>query len=227
MKRHTVRDVMTTPVVSAQPRTSFKDIAMVMVERGVTALPVVGADRRVLGVVSEADLLAKEEHKDDGAAPPLVSRRERVSRAKAHALTARELMTTPAITVPPEATIAEAARLLDRHRIKWLPVVDDKDRLIGVVSRRDLLRVFTRPDEELREEIVHDVFDHLLLEDPRAVSVVVSQGVATLTGRLETKSLIPIVVRLTGATDGVVRVVDRLTYADDDTLRAARRVRRA
>jgi CBS-domain-containing membrane protein len=227
MRRHTVSDVMTTPVICAQLRTSFRDIATVIVRHGITAMPVVDSDQRVLGVVSEADLLAKEQHKDDGAAPPLMSRHARISREKAHALTARELMTAPAITVPPETTIAEAARLLDLHRIKWLPVVDDQEHLIGVVSRRDLLRVFTRPDGELQEEIVQDVFDHLLLEDPRAVSVVVDRGVATLTGQLQTKSLIPIVVRLTGATDGVVGVVDRLTYAEDDTQRAARRVPRA
>lgn len=227
MRRHTVNDVMTTKVKCAHLRTSFRDIATVIVQYGITAIPVVDADQRVLGVVSEADLLVKEQHKDDGAAPLLMSRRARISREKAHALTARELMTTPAITVPSETTIAEAAQLLDQHRIKWLPVVDERERLIGVVSRRDLLRVFTQPDGELQEEIVQDVFEHLLLEDPDAVSVVVDHGVATLTGRLQTKSLIPIVVRLTGATDGVVDVVDRLTYAEDDTQPAARRVRRA
>ncbi len=227
MKRHTVQDVMTTAVVSAYRAASFKDIAQMMVGRGITALPVIDDDRRVAGVVSEADLLAKEEYKDDGRAPWVEKHRDRLARAKAHAVTAAELMTSPAITVRPDTTIAQAARTLDHHQIKRLPVVDGNDHLVGIVSRRDLLRIFTRPDDELRDEIVHEVFGRLLLVHPDAVSVRVSHGVVLLAGVLDQKSLIPIAVRLTAGIDGVVDVIDELGYADDDTTEAAHRVPRA
>ncbi len=124
MKRHTVRDVMTTAVVSAYRAASFTDIAQMMVERGITALPVIDDDRRVAGVVSEADLLAKEEYKDEESAPWMEKRRDRLIRVKAHAVTAAELMTSPAVTVGPGTTIAQAARTLDHHQIKRLPVVE-------------------------------------------------------------------------------------------------------
>jgi CBS-domain-containing membrane protein len=123
-------------------------------------------------------------------------------------LTAEDLMSSPAITVHPEATIVEAARLLDAHRIKRMPVTDDQNRLVGIVSRRDLLSVFTRTDEEIRDEVRHEVF---ALADPTQVSVYVRHGVVTLGGTMRQKDLIPIVVRLAAATDGVVGVIDGLS----------------
>ncbi len=217
--RRFVKDVMTTAVVSAYRGASFKDIAQMMIERGITALPVIGKDRRVVGVVSEADLLAKEEYK--GIWPE--TRQNRLSRAKAGAITAGELMTTPAITVSPDASIVQAARLLEQHRIKRLPVVDDHNHLLGIVSRRDLLRVFTRPDEEIRDEILQDVLTLLIPAVPEAVSVHVDRGIVTLTGTLDDKALIPILIRLIAATDGVVSVIDKLRFAADDTTEKAGR----
>ncbi|WP_460347353.1 CBS domain-containing protein [Actinoallomurus acanthiterrae] len=200
---------MTTSVVSAYRGASFKDIAQMMIERGITALPVIGKDRRVVGVVSEADLLAKEEYKGVWPKTP----RDRPSGTKAQAITAGELMTTPAITVGPDASIVQAARLLEQHRIKRLPVVDDRNRLIGIVSRRDLLRVFSRPDEEIRDEISQDVLPLLVPAAPEAVSVQVDHGIVTLAGTLDDKALIPVLLRLTSATDGVVSVIDELRVA--------------
>lgn len=214
MRRRTVNDVMTRAVASAYRGASFKDIVQVMIKRGITAMPVIDEGHRVAGVVSESDLLAKEEHKDGGKRRWFGTRRDRSSWAKAQALTAEDLMTTPAITVHPEATIVEAARLLDQHRIKRLPVTDDEDHLIGIVSRRDLLRVFTRTDEEIRDEVRHEVF---ALIDPTAVSVYVNHGVVTLTGTVRQRSLIPVVVRQAAATDGVVSVVDQLSSGDEDS----------
>lgn len=208
MRRQTVNDVMTRAVVSAYRGASFKDIVQVMIKRGITAMPVIDEGHRVAGVISESDLLAKQQR--GGRRHWFGGRRDR-SWAKAEALTAEDLMTTPAITVRPEATIVEAARLLDRHRIKRLPVTDEENRLIGIVSRRDLLSVFTRTDEEIRDEVRHEVF---ALADPTAVSVHVSHGVVTLTGTMRQKELIPVVVRLAAATDGVVSVVDELTCGD-------------
>ncbi|WP_433190136.1 CBS domain-containing protein [Actinoallomurus sp. CA-150999] len=212
-----VRDVMTTAVVSAYRGASFKDIAQMMIERGITALPVIDKDRHVAGVVSEADLLAKEEYK--GVWPE--TRQDRLSRPKAQAVTARDLMTTPAITISPDASIVQAARLLEQHRIKRLPVVDDHNRLLGIVSRRDLLRVFTRSDEEIRDEILQDVLTLLIPAAPEAVSVHVDHGIVTLTGTLDDKALIPVLLRLTAATDGVVSVIDELRFAVDGTAEKA------
>ncbi|WP_329249032.1 CBS domain-containing protein [Actinoallomurus sp. NBC_01490] len=206
MRRRTVKDVMTKAVVSAYRGACFKDIVQVMIKRGITAMPVIDEGHRVAGVVSESDLLAKEEHKNGGKRRRLGRRRDR-SWAKAQALTAEDLMSSPAITVHPEATIVEAARLLDAHRIKRMPVTDDQNRLVGIVSRRDLLSVFTRTDEEIRDEVRHEVF---ALADPTQVSVYVRHGVVTLGGTMRQKDLIPIVVRLAAATDGVVGVIDEL-----------------
>ncbi|MGI5223729.1 CBS domain-containing protein [Actinoallomurus sp. CA-142502] len=205
MRRRTVNDVMTKGVVSAYRGACFKDIVQVMIKRGITAMPVVDEGHRVAGVVSESDLLAKEEHKDGGRRRWFGRRRG--SWAKARALTAEDLMTAPAITVRPEATIVEAARLLDEHRIKRMPVTDDQNRLVGIVSRRDLLSVFTRTDEEIRDEVRHEVF---ALADPTEVSVYVRHGVVTLSGTMRQRDLIPIVVRLAAAPDGVVGVIDDL-----------------
>jgi CBS domain-containing protein len=212
MRRLTVNDVMTKAVVSAYRGASFKDIVQLMIKRNITAMPVLDDGHRVAGVVSETDLLAKEERKDGGKRRWIGGRRDRSSRAKATALVAEDLMTTPAITVHPGATIAEAAHLLEQHRIRRLPVTDEENRLVGIVSRRDLLRVFTRTDEEIRDEIRHEVF---ALADPTALSVHVSHGVVTLTGTVRQKDLIPILVRLAAATDGVISVIDQLSCGDE------------
>lgn len=206
MTRRTVADVMTRSVVSAYRGATFKKIAQVMVERGITAMPVIDGDRHVIGVVSESDLLAKV---DRGRRWP-----RRRFRAKAGARTAEELMTSPAITARPETPIASAARLLERHHIKRLPVTDAAGRLIGIVSRRDLLRVFTRSDEQIREEITEEVFECLLRTSPGTVKVQVDNGIARLKGRLE-RRLTPVAVRLAAAVDGVVEVIDELNDSAD------------
>jgi CBS domain-containing protein len=223
MARRTVRDVMTTAVVSAYEAATFKDIAKMMTERGLSALPVVGEGHRVIGVVSEADLLARAEHADRGlgrltplARPTRLAllargRRGRRTRASAHALTAGELMSAPPITVAPDASIADAARIMHTQGVKRLPVADEHGYLLGIVSRRDLLRVFTRADDEIRSEIDAEVVGRLLRASRETVSVDVTNGVVTLTGEVRRQDLIPPAVRRAAATDGVVDVVDRLT----------------
>ena len=206
MRRRTVKDVMTKGVVSAYRGACFKDLVQVMIKRGITAMPVIDEGHRVAGVVSESDLLAKEEY-GSGRKRRRFGRRRGRSLAKAQALTAEELMFALAFSVCPEATIVEAARMLDEHHVKRLPVTDDENRLIGIVSRRDLLSVFTRTDEEIRDEVRHEVF---ALADPTEVSVYVRHGVVTLSGAMRQRDLIPIVVRLAAATDGVVGVIDGL-----------------
>ena len=212
-----VQDLMTTQVVTVGPTTPFKEIVALLAEHRVSAVPVVDDDRRVLGIVSEADLILKEEYPEG---PPrgrlFQGHRQREERAKAAGDTASELMTAPAVTVGPDASVAQAARLLHRHGIKRLPVVDPAGPLLGIVSRADLLKVFLRSDADIAREVRQEVLLRAMWMDPERVAVDVRDGVVTLTGQLERRSLIPIVVSLVCGLDCVVDVVDRLTYEMDD-----------
>jgi CBS domain-containing protein len=208
---------MTQEVVTVNEHASFKDVAMLIAERRVSAVPVIDQEGRVLGIVSEADLLLKEEFPEGSASRRLFQgRRQRIDRAKAAGDTAAELMTAPAVTVGPDASIAEAARLLHRHGIKRLPVVDPAGPLLGIVSRADLLKVFLRPDADIAAEVRQHVLMLGMWMDPYTVMVDVRDGVVTLTGPLERRSLIPITVSLVRGLDGVVDVVDQLTFEVDD-----------
>ena len=211
------RDVMTVEVVTVDEHAAFKEVATLLTERRVSALPVLDGEGRVVGVVSEADLLLKEEFPEG---PPggrlLQGRRRRETRAKAAGGTAAELMTSPAVTIGPDTSVAEAARLLHRHQIKRLPVVDPAGPLLGIVSRADLLKVFLRADADIAAEVRQQVLTRAMWIDPDTVAVEVRDGVVTLTGQLERRSLIPITVSLVRGLDGVVDVVDRLSFEFDD-----------
>jgi CBS domain-containing protein len=207
--RWRVRDVMSTDVVSVGKATSYKEVARLMTQHKVNALPVVTKNNHVVGVVSEADVLRKEERRFRWLVSGM-SGRARSERAKAAARTAAELMTSPAITTHPDASLASAARLMNDHHIRRLPVLDASAALIGMVSRRDLLQVFLRPDAEIGAE-VHGVLTGVLLEDPQSVTVLVRDGVVTLRGSLREPELIPAAVRLASDVDGVVAVTNELT----------------
>ncbi|MFE1443415.1 CBS domain-containing protein [Streptomyces sp. NPDC058739] len=202
---HLVSDVMTQTVVSVGREAPFKDIVAVMGQWRVSALPVVEGEGRVVGVVSEADLLPKEEFRDSD--PARFDQLRRLSDlAKAGAVTAGELMTSPAVTVHADATLAQAARVMAQRRIKRLPVVDAHGVLEGLVSRADLLKVFLRPDEEIAEEVRREVVAHLFPASPEPVRVDVTDGMVTLTGRVRDTSLVPVAARLVRAVEGVVDV---------------------
>ncbi|MFJ8787704.1 CBS domain-containing protein [Streptomyces sp. NPDC102462] len=210
---HRVGDVMTRAVVAVGREARFKDIVARMEQWQISALPVVEGDGRVIGVVSEADLLPKEEFRDDD--PDRCTQQSRLpDLAKAGALTAEQLMSTPAVTVRADATLAEAARIMALRRVKRLPVVTAEGLLDGVVSRGDLLKVFLRPDHDLADEIRRDVLDPLFPAPVEPVHITVTDGVATLTGRVPDSSRIPLAVRLVRGVEGVVRVDCRLTAAD-------------
>ncbi|GAA2128510.1 CBS domain-containing protein [Actinomadura napierensis] len=218
MKRRTVKDVMTTEVVTVTEDTPFVEIAETLADHRISAVPVLDADGRLAGIATEADLLRKEEFKpDDLGQRPLWGRRRHHALTKARAVDARGLMSTPAVTVKPDATVAETARLLASRGFKAAPVIDGDGALCGIVARRDLLSVFHRSDDEIRDEIVRDVLVCRLWQDPSEVSVQLQDGVVRLSGRMELKSSIPIVVRMTAATEGVVDVVSSLSYEHDDT----------
>ncbi|MET8582346.1 CBS domain-containing protein [Streptomyces collinus] len=202
---HIVSDVMTQTVAAVGRRAPFKEIVRLMQDWRVSALPVIEGEGRVVGVVSEADLLPKEELRDDPDARYL-QLRQPVDVAKADALTAGDLMSSPAVTVGAGATLAEAARIMAHEGVKRLPVVDDMDLLAGVVSRADLLKVFLRDDEDIAGEVRREVVAHLFRPPSSAVHVEVLDGVVTLTGRLADTALVPVAARLIRAVEGVVDV---------------------
>ncbi|MFC9095963.1 CBS domain-containing protein [Streptomyces sp. NPDC057072] len=202
---HHVDDVMTHSVVAVGRAAPFKDIVTLMEQWQVSALPVLEGEGRVVGVVSEADLLPKEEFRDTD--PDRYTQRQRLSDlAKAGAMTAEELMSAPAVTVRPGSTLAQAARIMARLGIKRLPVVDGEGMLEGVVSRADLLKVFLRPDNDIADEVRRDVVDILFQAPAEPVHVMVTEGVVTLTGKVPDAALIPVAVRLARAVEGVVDV---------------------
>jgi CBS domain-containing protein len=217
MRNTLVRDVMTTEVVAVEPSTPFKEVAAKLARHRISAVPVLDAGRRVLGVVTDSDLLLKQEHLDAEASIPLVwSRRRRREREKAAAVVAGKLMTTPVTTVSPTATVSDAVRRLLAAGVQLSPVVDETDRLVGIVSRADLLTVFTRPDEAIETEIMDDVIADDFGMAPGRFFIQVDEGVVVLQGRAERRSLIALLVRAVHDVEGVVRVENRLTFDEDD-----------
>ncbi|MEU6378771.1 CBS domain-containing protein [Streptomyces sp. NPDC046909] len=200
---YTVSDVMTHTVVAVGSEASFKELVELLDQWKVSAVPVLAGEGRVVGVVSEADLLAKEESRDGDDV-------EFAERAKAGAVTAGELMSAPAVTVHADASVAEAARIMARRHVKRLPVVDGIGLLQGVVSRSDLLKVFLRSDEELAGEIRRGVLNRLPVTTPLTVEV--SEGVVTLGGSLPDRGLVPVLARAVRAVEGVVDVKVELTH---------------
>ncbi len=221
---HRVKDVMTTSVVTVDRVTPYKEIAVLMARHEISAVPVLILGRHVAGVVSEADLLsvldkhAREAHLGSGRL------HQHVHDRKHPGLTAGELMTSPAITVHPDATLPAAARLMNSRHLKRLPVVTGGGiglggTLVGIVSRCDLLSVFLRPDEDIARE-VREMLTQILLADPAGVTARVQNGIVTLAGQLgsaEQHDLIPVAVRLTWDIDGVVDVVNKLTASQPTT----------
>jgi len=217
MHSQRVKGVMTSNVVAVRSAASFKEIVDALAEYKVSAVPVVGEGNVVVGVVSEADLLHKLELATSDLHRRLLDRRGvRTAKAKAAGDTAEALMTAPAITIGPEAPIGEAARLMEHERVKRLPVVNEEGRLIGIVSRRDLLRPYLRPDSAIRQDVEIEVLKRTLWIIPATIEASVTDGRVTLRGRADRKSTAEIAVRLTRAVDGVVAVIDELTWAFDD-----------
>ena len=210
-----VGDVMEPEAISIGPDVAFKDVARLMFERRLSALPVVDDAERVLGVVSEADLIVRDE--TFGRPYLLEGRQARASRRKAHAAVVRDLMTAPAVVIGPEANLAEAAGLMRRHRAKILPVCDPNGRLLGVVSRLDLVREFLRDDAEIVEEVI-DVLQQEMSIPPSAIRATVDDGIVTLEGQVERRSQVPSIIDRVRRIAGTVEVVTRLNWIEDDTL---------
>ncbi len=205
-----VAEVMTYNVVAVRKEAEFKEIVSVMHRRRVSAFPVLDADDRVIGVVSEGDLLPREAYPARPRTTSHVQRR-RVP-AKAEAMTAEELMTSPAVTIEPQATVTEAARVMFSHKVKRLPVVADDGRLVGIVSRVDLLGVYDRPDAQIGTEIAERVIAGDFVFDPQEFTVGVSSGVVTIAGRVASEKVAVSLLQAIWDVAGVVDVRDRLSY---------------
>jgi CBS domain-containing protein len=216
MRIWTVDDVMTREVVSVPRTASYREMVDLLVGHHFSAVPVVDEKGRVVGVVSEADLLCKIEYAGTGRPRLFESRRQRGERAKADSATAAELMSQPPIVAPAGTTVAAAARTMDRENVKRLPVIDDDLRLVGVVTRSDLLKIHLRTDDEIRSDVVAGVLGAFFPTEAGAVTVEVAGGVVTLTGRVMRWSTENLLVRLTRQVAGVVRVADRLGFEFDD-----------
>jgi CBS-domain-containing membrane protein len=216
MKKWTVDDVMTTAVVTVSPNTPYRAVVDLLVSHRFSAVPVVDDFHRVTGLVSEADLLRKIEYAGDEEPRMFDGRRRRGERTKATARTASDLMSSPPVVALVGTSIAAAARLMDREGVKRLPVVDDLGRLVGIVSRGDLLKVHLRPDDEIRADVEIGVLRDFIADESKTVQVEVTDGVVTLTGKVDRWSTTAITDRLTRQVAGVVEVVDKLTYEFDD-----------
>jgi CBS domain-containing protein len=205
----TVRDVMTRRVLAAHEDAGFKDIVMILRRGRFSSLPVIDQLGVVIGVVSEGDLLAKMAV--EPVLPVAASPQRRG--AKAAALAAGELMTRPAITIGPSATLRDAAQLMQDQRVKRLPVVDDSGRLMGIVSRVDLLGVFGRRDEEIRAEIAQRILAGDFALDPRGFDVSVAAGIVTIRGDVAARDTIALLLDAISDVEGVISVRDRLRHS--------------
>ncbi|MFE7529029.1 CBS domain-containing protein [Kitasatospora sp. NPDC057542] len=199
---------MTSPVVLVSPETGFREIVALLSEYDITGVPVVDPEGRPLGVVSEADLLRTLAAQEDSAS--LLPAPESAQAGPDGEVTAADLMTAQPVCTVPDTSVVAAARLMSRHGLKRLPVLDEEGRVIGVVSRGDLLRVFLREDMVIRREIVEEVLGRIDGVSPAEVGVEVNQGRVVLSGSVPEPHLVPIVLNLCRSVDGVVSVTDRL-----------------
>jgi CBS domain-containing protein len=200
-----VKDVMTTRVVAVRKDATFKEIAGLLGEYRVSAFPVLDEDDKVVGVVSEADLLSRE-----ALVAAIGGRAEEFGSG----VTAVGLMSKPPVVVTPYEPVTSAARLMYNARVKRLPVVGAKGELVGIVSRADVLSVYSRPDAEIRGEIVENVILNGFFADPDRFGVTVSAGVVTLEGLPETTARGREIVAETWHVEGVVAVRDRMSYPE-------------
>jgi CBS domain-containing protein len=210
-----VDQLMTKDVITVSPETPLRDVAVLLVEKGISGVPVVAGDE-LLGVVSEADLLVKEA--GPGARPSrmldwlvLPDYTEREAKFGAH--TAGEAMTSPALTIPEYASVATAAARMSEERVNRLPVVKD-GKLIGILTRADVIRAFTRRDDEIANEIREDVIGRGFWEPPDAVTVEVDEGEVVLSGTVQSHAVASGIPRAVLRVPGVVSVESKLTAAE-------------
>jgi CBS domain-containing protein len=211
-----VRDVMTEKVIVARTSTSFKELAGMLQGHGISAVPILNESDRLVGIVSESDLLLKEAQRSRAPRRPFRWRRRRTDRVKARGRVAAEVMTIPAITIGPSAPVAQAARTMHDRNVKRLPVVDSDAQLLGIVSRSDLLKVFLRTDADLQRGVEGALFGDIRWTEPDSIHVKVEGGIVTMRGVVENRSQVGVLGGLAGTVDGVVGVDNRIGFKVDD-----------
>jgi CBS domain-containing protein len=210
----TVKDVMSTHVIAVRQSAGYKEMAAMLRDQRVSAFPVIDDDNKVIGVVSETDLLAKEAL--EGTVPgTLQSLPRQHVRSQVNGVTAAELMTKPAVTIGPDKPVTDAARLMFTMRVKRLPVVSDDGTLIGIVTRSDVLSVYSRPDAQIQQQVIQNLILGTFPYDPDMFTVTVKDGIVTIEGTPETSRAGLDIIDAVRHMEGVVAVRDRLSYPTD------------
>ena len=214
----TVKDVMSTHVIAVRPGAPYKEMAAMLHEQRVSAFPVIDEDDKVIGVVSEGDLLTKEAL--EGTVPRTLQSLTRQSvRTRVNAVTAADLMTKPPVTIRPDEPVTHAARLMFDRRVKRLPVVSDDGTLIGIVTRSDVLSVYSRPDTDIQRRVIQDLVLGTFMGTPDRLAVTVKDGIVTIEGTPETAQVGLDIIDAVRHMEGVVAVRDRLSYPTDSATR--------
>lgn len=212
-----VVDLMASDVISVRPETSLRDAARLMVEKGISGLPVTDESGTLVGLISEGDFLRKEVDRGDlmgrGLLGALFDNRDSLAEAENVA----EVMADNVFTVSPDATLVEAARTMTTHGVKRLPVVTREGKLVGIISRRDIVAAFTRPDELIEDEIREDILRRLLFLEPELLNIAVEGGVVHIAGELPTRTDTRLLEAMVQRTDGVIRAEINVTWKLDDT----------
>ncbi len=213
-----VIDLMTADVVTVRPETPLKEAARMMVAARVSGLPVTDSSGALVGIITEGDYLHREIERErplrHGLLDALLGGEDH---SLAVAETVGEAMQSPVVTIPPDATLAEAARVMSSKDVKRLPVLGDDGHVIGIISRADVVAAFTRPDELIEDEIREDVVRRILFIDPATVGVSVDDGIVTLRGLLPSRTDARLLDELSRRLGGVVAVDNQLEWRVDDT----------
>lgn len=215
-----VRDVMTSSVVTVTPDTTLQEVARLLTERRVSGVPVVRPDGTCIGVISEADLIVKERGRPVGRRGPLdwllgESVDPEVQRRRA-ATQAEDAMSSPVVTVEADRPLREAADLMIDRRVNRLPVVVE-DRIVGIVTRADLVRAYLRLDAEIEQVIREEILRHTMWLDPALFTIDVREGIVDIRGRVDRRSTATILAKLIGLVDGVAVVHSALRWDLDDS----------
>ena len=210
----TVKDVMSTHVIAVRQAAGYKEMAAMLRNQRVSAFPVIDDDNKVIGIVSETDLLTKEAL--EGTVPrTLEALTDQRVRSQVNGVTAADLMTKPAVTIGPDEPVAHAARLMYNQRVKRLPVIGDDGVLIGIVTRSDVLSVYSRPDAEIQHAVIQDLILGTYRFNPDRFTVTVKDGIVTVEGTPETTPAGHDIIGAVRHMEGVVAVRDRLSYPSD------------
>jgi len=208
-----VLDIMTMDVLTTTPSASLKDAARTMVKAGVSGLPVMGEAGNLVGIITEADFLEREA---DRSQRRLLNAMLKEGDTVVDAETVGEVMTRNPVVIFPEASVTEAARVMAHNHVKRLPVVGADGTLVGIISRADVVAVFTRPDDVIEDEIREDIVRRVLLLEADSVEVTVKDGIVFVSGTVPTATDSRLLEELIRRIDGVVKLESNITFEVSD-----------